>query len=305
MIKECGTSPALLQARNIGKGVVMSVKKFMLLTMLLLFFCVSGYITASKISGFITDGKLAPGIQASILIEIMSFLITAAVIGPLTAQFVEWRLEAKWKLARGVSVREIKYLVEKTLIADLLLDDAFQNDSPKFVINTLFSGLDSHLKKILVRLNDDSECFTPDMHSASTLLRHEIYLYSEHFLDQINDAISRRNGNITFANGLPVDEKKYDKNVWLKGISHIPDNSIKLRYIDWAKILDAWNPIVKQWADSSIDIPECSRNDKYLSAKYRRIEERRSLTLEYVNKHRNTENLFANLIKLEEVTPLT
>ena len=155
------------------------------------------------------------------------------------------------------------------------------------------------------RLNDDSECFTPDMHSASTLLRHEIYLYSEHFLDQINDAISRRNGNITFANGLPVDEKKYDKNVWLKGISHIPDNSIKLRYIDWAKILDAWNPIVKQWADSSIDIPECSRNDKYLSAKYRRIEERRSLTLEYVNKHRNTENLFANLIKLEEVTPLT
>jgi hypothetical protein len=146
------------------------------------------------VPGLVSDGQLSADLLRSGYIEIVSIVLTVAVIGPLTAQFVKWREDRDWRAVRlGARDRLFKALTnfsdcyrgflvgyvpkaESTEKSDDLIDLAWEISRDYRQIRSV-----TELEDCLIALNQfftvyqqEATAFNADMHIHASAIRRQL-----------------------------------------------------------------------------------------------------------------------------------
>lgn len=129
-----------------------------------------------RVPGVAGGSGIDPQFQTSAFLEILSFVLTAAFIGPLTAEFVERRQDAKWQSARqGARERlndALKQVVEahRLYILTTITPISTPRVDPAHEMKVLIQQLD----RFLDIYDEEHPVFDPEMHSAGSPVRRRL-----------------------------------------------------------------------------------------------------------------------------------
>lgn len=123
-----------------------------------------------RVPGVAGASGIDPQFQTSAFLEILSFVLTAAFIGPLTAEFVEWRHRQEWKPARQTARERLNKALSAVVQSYGGLITLTANPSvgsPSLEMDMLVQ----HLDRFLDIYDEEHPVFDPEMHSAGSSVR--------------------------------------------------------------------------------------------------------------------------------------
>lgn len=130
-----------------------------------------------RVPGVQENGAIAAGFQTSAFLEVLSFLLTAAFIGPLTAEFVEWRHKQEWKPARQTACERLNKAMSEVFDAyRTFISRATEPVAPvgKTLASQAMTTLIRQLDRFLDIYDEEHPVFDPPMHSAGSPVRRRL-----------------------------------------------------------------------------------------------------------------------------------
>jgi hypothetical protein len=141
----------------------------MLLVLVLL-----GMLGYYRVPGVSNGNGLTESFQTSVFLELLSFLLTAAFIGPLTAEFVEWRHRREWRPARQTARERLNEALRESIDAYGFFVGAAMHPAqiePKHTATLAAATLIQKLDAFLDTYDEEHSVFDPGMHSAGSPVR--------------------------------------------------------------------------------------------------------------------------------------
>lgn len=124
-------------------------------------------------------GRVSTGFQSAAFLEFLSFLLTAAAIGPLTAFFVQWRADRKWLPARINAQARLGEALKQGLDNYLRLLRSAEEDKTGIAVGTLrkiYVGKTiRRFEDFLAAYDDEHAAFTVTMHVEGSRIRSKIF----------------------------------------------------------------------------------------------------------------------------------
>lgn len=173
--------------------------RFILALAFLAFLLVLVVIGFHQVPGVSAGGGFSDNFLFSTFLETLSFLVTVAVIGPLTAEFVERRHEREWKTARGNARDRLN--ASLALFADAYREFLTPNPSPDLPDHqwiTRRGALDRtilSIRRFFDDYEDEHPAFNPRMHSAASKVRRDLKTLMDFYSsaqDHVQDSEPRR-----------------------------------------------------------------------------------------------------------------
>lgn len=127
-----------------------------------------------RVPGVQENGGIAPGFQTSAFLELLSFGITALLITPLIAWFVDGQLKRKWEPARQTARKRLTAaltdVVEdyRTFVVTTITPIS---DMPRITAGQAMAVLVQRLDRFLTIYDEEHPVFDPAMHSAGSPVR--------------------------------------------------------------------------------------------------------------------------------------
>lgn len=126
-----------------------------------------------EVPGVMVDGKLTNNFIFTGFFEILSFLATAAVIGPLASQFVKWRESREWEPARVNACKRLNAEFSKVIATTnnfFRWCEAGEFQHAKSEIDLARKNIAEFFESY----DEEHPTFTAAMHSSGSLVRTEL-----------------------------------------------------------------------------------------------------------------------------------
>lgn len=127
-----------------------------------------------RVPGVAGGSGIDPQFQTSAFLEILSFVLTAAFIGPLTAEFVEWRHRREWGPARQTARERLNEALRESLDASRFFVEVAMHPTqiePRHTATLAAATLIQKLDAFLDTYDEEHSVFDPEMHSAGSPVR--------------------------------------------------------------------------------------------------------------------------------------
>lgn len=131
-----------------------------------------------RVPGVAEGSGLAPGFQTSVFLELLSFLLTAAFIGPLTAEFVERRRNREWRPARQTARERLSEALSEIVSACRFFIGVATEPveiEPRHIATHAAATLIQKLEAFLDAYDEEHPVFDPAMHSAGSPVRRAVF----------------------------------------------------------------------------------------------------------------------------------
>ena len=153
-----------------------------------------GYSVIPKVA---SGGSFSDDFIFSGFMELLSFLITAAVIGPLAAQYVEWRNDKQWRSARINARDRLNEVLGEIFNSYSMFCNWAGHDEYGFADKHIYT-LIKHIEEYVEIYNDEHPVFTASMHDSSSCVRRELSSFLKQIEKTHRIAISMKRFHIKF-----------------------------------------------------------------------------------------------------------